>query len=63
MYLSKINMILFGMFSEMMAHNMHQKIRQLYNNITICELYLVLPEFMKDIYLTDVSVYIRSYGT
>lgn len=51
------------MFSEIIAHNMHQKIRQLYNNITVCELYLVLPGFMKDICLTDVNVYIRSYGT
>lgn len=63
MYLSKINMILPGMFSEIIAHNMHQKIRQLYTNITVCELYLVLPEFMKDICLTDVNVFIRSYGT
>ena len=51
------------MFSEIIAHNMHQKIRQLYNNITVYELYLVLPGFMKDICLTDVNVYIRSYGT
>lgn len=63
MYLSKINMILLGMFSEITAHNMHQKIRQLHNNITVCELHLALPEFMKDICLTDVNVYIRSYGT
>lgn len=56
-------MILLGMFSQITTHNMHQKTRQLYNNITVCELYLVLPEFMKDIYLTDVNVYIRSYGT
>lgn len=56
-------MISLGMFSEIIAHNMCQKIRQLYNNITVCELCLVLPEFMKDICLTDVNVYIRSYGT
>lgn len=62
MYLSKVNMILLGMFSEITTHNMHKKTRQLYNNITVCELYLVLPEFMTDICLTDVNVYIRSYG-
>lgn len=56
-------MILLGMFSEITTHNMHEKTRQLYNNITACELYLDLPEFMKDICLTDVNVYIRSYGT
>ena len=55
-------MILLGMCSKITAYNMHQKIRQLHN-ITVCELYLVLPEFMKDICLTDVNVYIRSYGT
>ena len=62
MYLCEINMILLGMCSKITAYNMHQKIRQLHN-ITVCELYLVLPEFMKDICLTDVNVYIRSYGT
>lgn len=56
-------MILVGMFSEITAHNVHCKIRQLHNNLTVCELYLVLPEFMEDIRLTDVNVYIRSYGT
>lgn len=62
MYLCEINMILLGMCNEITAYNMHQKIRQLLN-ITVCELYLVLPEFMKDICLADVNVYIRSYGT
>lgn len=63
MYLSKINMILLGIFSEVIAYNMHQNIKQLHNNISACELYLVMPEFMKDICLTDVNVYITSYGT
>lgn len=62
MYLPKINMIFLGVFSEIIAHNMYQKIKQFYNNITVRELYLILPDFLKDVCLTDVNVYIRSYG-
>jgi hypothetical protein len=62
MYLSKVNLILLGLFSEIIAHNMYPKIRQLYNNIMICELHLALPDFLEDICLADVNVYTRSYG-
>lgn len=43
-------MILLGIFSEVIAYNMHQNIKQLHNNISACELYLVMPEFMKDMF-------------
>ena len=55
-------MILPGMFSEIIAHNMHQKIRQLYTNITVFELYLVLPEFIKHICLPVISPYLWAIG-
>lgn len=34
----------------------------MYNNKIICKPYLILPDFLKDICLTDVNVYVRSYG-
>lgn len=62
MYLPKINMIFLGVFSEIIAHKMYQQIEQFYNNRTVCELRVILPEFWKDVHFTDVNVYIRSYG-
>lgn len=34
----------------------------MYNNKIICKLYLILLDFLKDICLIDVNVYVRLYG-